>query len=146
MNLRLFPNEFNLALRKARTEGSPLHVIEESSWGCNHADTGSLLASKWSLTPALADVIQYHHCLPHFAVHRTLIALVSLCDQMCRTDGLGHGYPETGLLQWENNHLIDILRTECPAARSINWPQASLELKSYLNDVRKLVSVLFRLC
>jgi putative nucleotidyltransferase with HDIG domain len=145
VHLRLFPKEFNHVLCQARASGSPLHVIEESSWGCSHAETGSLLATKWSLTPVIAEVIQYHHCLSELAAHRSIIALVSLCDQICRTSGLGHGYSEQTFLQFERNELVDVLRSEYPAARTLNWAQAGLELTSYLNDVRKLVTALLRL-
>ncbi len=106
-------------------------------------DTGSLLAGKWRFTPLLTEVVQYHHRLSQFAIHRPMIALVSLCDRICRANGLGYGYAEN--LAEENGYLLEILRDEWPAAKMLRWEHVSFEVKSYLNDVRKLVTVMFRL-
>ena len=145
VNLRLFPQEFAAALSQAQQENSPLHIVEEKLWGCTHSDTGAMLASRWGLTPLVADVVQYHHCLSQFAVYRPMIALVSLCDQICRSHQLGYGYEERINMSSENNELLDAIRAEWPFARALDWHQAALELSTYLNDVRKLVTVMFRL-
>ncbi|MGZ4790018.1 MAG: HDOD domain-containing protein [Terriglobales bacterium] len=145
VNLRLFPAEFGEALRTASSDAAALHCVEDRLWNCNHSDTGSMLAAKWTLTPVVTEVIQYHHRRSQFAVYRPMIALVSLCDQICRANGLGYGYQERIVLCWDDNELLDAIRAEWPVARTLSWAQTNAELVSYLNDVRKLVTVLFRL-
>lgn len=145
VNLRLFPDEFNHVLLTARRRNSSLYSAEEELWGCTHSDTGSILATKWSLSPVVAEVIQYHHRPSQFSVYRPMVALVTLSDRICRANDLGHGYSEDLSTSWEENELLDVMRAEWPVARNLDWRQVGAELKTYLNDVRKLVTVLFRL-
>jgi len=145
VNLRLFPEEFNRVRLTALQRNDSLYTVEEELWGCTHSDTGSMLATKWSLSPVVAEVIQYHHRLPKFSPHRPMVALVTLSDRVCRANDLGYGYSEGLTVTWEDNELLDVMRAEWPVARNLNWPQVLIDLKTYLNDVRKLVSVLFRL-
>lgn len=145
VNLGLFPNEFNQALLTARRRNASLYSVEEELWGCTHSDTGMMLATKWSLSPIVAEVIQYHHCVSQLSLHRPMVALVTLSDRICRANGLGYGYSEEVSIKLEDNELLDVIRAEWPVARNLNWPQLVTELKNYLNDVRKLVSALFRL-
>jgi len=39
----------------------PLKVLEDFSYGLNHADTGGLIATKWNFPSQLVDGIKYHH-------------------------------------------------------------------------------------
>ncbi|MBN2553313.1 MAG: ATP-binding protein [Spirochaetales bacterium] len=39
----------------------PLKVLEDFSYGLNHADTGGLIASKWNFPDQLVEGIKYHH-------------------------------------------------------------------------------------
>jgi HD-like signal output (HDOD) protein len=39
----------------------PLKVLEDFSYGLNHADTGGLIAAKWNFPDQLVEGIKYHH-------------------------------------------------------------------------------------
>jgi HD-like signal output (HDOD) protein len=39
----------------------PLKVLEDFSYGLNHADTGGLIAAKWNFPEQLIEGIKYHH-------------------------------------------------------------------------------------
>ena len=39
----------------------PLKVLEDFSYGLNHADTGGLIAAKWNFPDQLIEGIKYHH-------------------------------------------------------------------------------------
>lgn len=145
VNLRIAPEEFYDILRRALSEGEPVERLEEELWGCTHCDSGSMLAKKWELTPVVAEVIQYHHQLSKSSVHSGTVALVSLCDRLCRANGLGYGYAEKLATDWDQNELLDAMKEEWPVARTVNWVQISTDLVTYLKDVRKLVGVMFRL-
>lgn len=145
VNLRLVPDEFYNILQQAHKERRRLEELENEAWGCTHCDTGGMLAKKWELSPVILDVIEHHHRLSRLSVYRSTVALVSLCDTLCRLNGLGYGYEEELAIDWSKNELLDAVKEEWPVARNLNWQQVSAELVSYLNDVRKLVKVLFRL-
>jgi len=145
VSLRIVPDEFYRLLTRARVEGSPLQILEEESWGCSHADIGGMLAKKWALNPVMEDVIKQHHQLSQLSDSRSTVALISLCDVMCRANGLGYGHTEDLRIDWDRNEFLDAMKEEWPIARSVNWPQVHSELANYLNEVRKLVKVLFRL-
>jgi HD-like signal output (HDOD) protein len=49
--IRDFCNEKNI----------PLKVLEDFSYGLNHADTGGLIAAKWNFPDQLVEGIKYHH-------------------------------------------------------------------------------------
>jgi HD-like signal output (HDOD) protein len=44
-----------------REKNIPLKVLEDFSYGLNHADTGGLIASKWNFPDQLVEGIKYHH-------------------------------------------------------------------------------------
>ncbi len=145
VNLQVAADEFLELLRQAQVDGRSLGELEEKLWGCTHCDTGAMLALKWNLAPLITDVIKHHHRLSQLSDYRSTIALVAICDLLCRANALGYGYPEQITLDWSHNELIDAIAEEWPVARTINWKQVSVELTNYLLDVRKLVSVLFRM-
>lgn len=144
VNLRVAPQEFRDLLRRTQSERRSLDDLEQEAWGCTHCDTGRLLASRWELAPVIIDVIQYHHRASYTSTWRPTVALVSVCDQLCRAHGLGYGAAEVLNLGWDRNNLLDVLKEEWPIARTLNWAAAAAELTGYLKEVRKLVSVLFR--
>jgi putative nucleotidyltransferase with HDIG domain len=145
VELQVAAEEVRSLLRKAQSECCPLYDLEDRLWGCTHCDTGSMLARKWNLSPFIADVIKYHHRLSAMSDYRSSVALVSLCDLICRANDLGLGYREEIVIDWKNNELLDALKEEWPLARTLDWPSVSAELINYVSDVRKLVSVLFRM-
>jgi hypothetical protein len=104
-----------------------------------------MLAQKWQLDPIIEDVIKYHHRFSQMSSYRSTVALVGLCDRLCRANGLGYGFTEELPIDWDTSDLISTIKEEWPTARTVNWPQVGTELINYLNEVRKLVSVLFRM-
>jgi putative nucleotidyltransferase with HDIG domain len=144
VNLQIAGDEFMTLLQHAEREQRPLHDLEEELWGCSHCDTGAMLARNWDLAPLISDVIKQHHRVSQLSNYRSSVALVALCDVLCRTNGLGYGYAENISVD-ANTDLISAIADEWPMARNVNWRQVGTELVSYLADVRKLVSVLFRM-
>lgn len=142
--LRLLQEDFYSAMREAASRNCSMDLVEEERFAIDHCEMGKLLARKWRLNPEIIEVVSYHHRSSMLAVNRALIALVSLSDRLCRIHGLGYGYPENITINWESDDAISTIRDSWPIARSVNWPRFSSELDSYLGDVRKLVSVLYR--
>ena len=145
VNLRLASEEFRALLRKAQVEQCNLERLEQETWGCTHCDTGGMLARRWELAPVVIEVIEFHHQLKPNSTYRSIVALVAISDQLCRSNGLGYGYVESLAFDWSQNDVLDALKEEWLISRTLNWPAVGGDLTNYLNDVRKLVSVLFRL-
>lgn len=145
VNLQVASDEFFELLRRSQKQSCPLVELEEKLWGCSHCDTGSMLALKWNLAPVITEVVKHHHRVSQLSDYRATVALVNVCDLLCRANGLGYGYLEPIVIDWGDNDLLAVIGEEWPIARSLNWRQINIELLNYLTDVRKLVSVLFRL-
>jgi HD-like signal output (HDOD) protein len=143
-NLWVLPNEFGAAIELARTERIPLHEAELRTLGLTHCESGSIIAERWALTPDLVAVVRYHHDPQSAPAHRALLALVSLSDLLCRMDGIGHGHSEDRQVNFLEEPAFALLLKECPALETFDWARFTLELGSYLGEVQKLVTQLYR--
>lgn len=144
VNLWLLPEQFARAFELARTAGIPLHEAELSVLGLTHARTGSMLAQKWQLTSDLVEVIACHHELSAAPQHCGLAALVSLSDLLCRMSGLGHGFVEQRQINFGDELGFAVLLKECPGLRNFDWARLTFELEGYLDEVQRLVALLYR--
>jgi len=144
VNLRVFPEEFYRSINIASERRSTLHEVEEECLNLSHCDTGKVIARKWNLASEIAEVISNHHRFSALADYPALTALVSVADRLCRLHGLGYGYEENLSMEWERDEAIEIIRNAWPIAKTVNWTRFSIELDSYLKDVKNLVSVLYR--
>jgi putative nucleotidyltransferase with HDIG domain len=67
-----------------RAEHLPSSEAERRVLGVDHAEIGAWLAERWSLPPAIAEAIRYHHD-PHLASLDSLLAgVVHLADLMSK--------------------------------------------------------------
>jgi hypothetical protein len=76
-------------------------------------------------------------------VGRDLVALVSLSDLLCRMSGLGHGYVEQRQVNFTEEPAFAVLLEECPPLRTLDWARFTFELESFMEEVHRLVAVLF---
>lgn len=144
VNMQVAGKEFAEAVATARRTGCAVEEAEERLVGLSHCETGKLLAAKWRLAPCITDAIRYHHRFSQLSDYLPLVALVNVSDRLCRAHGLGYGFPENLRIHWATDEAIEIISQAWPVARSVNWAMLSGELDSYLKDVQKLVSVLYR--
>ena len=142
--MQVAPEELMEAMTMAATSGCFIDAAEEKILGVSHCDSGRLLAGKWGLAPCMVDAIKYHHRLSELSDYLPVVALVNLSDRLCRVHGLGYGFRENLKLNWQEDEAIEIISRAWPVARSVNWQQLSGELDTYLKDVQRLVSVLYR--
>jgi HD-like signal output (HDOD) protein len=143
-HLWIVPKEFQSAYELASARGIPLHEAEMITLGVTHCDTGKAVAERWHLTPDLVAVLGYHHHPSAAGVRRDLVALVSLSDLLCRMSGLGHGYVEQRQVNFTEEAAFAILLEECPALKTFDWARFTFELESYMEEVHRLVAVLYR--
>jgi putative nucleotidyltransferase with HDIG domain len=85
------PEDYEQALKIARTKRCHIAVAEREVFGVDHARVNSWLAEEWHLPPRLNDALTYHH-RPDLAKHsKTATAVVHLADILTR--GFGYGFP-----------------------------------------------------
>lgn len=62
---------------------------ENDVLGFNHCDIGALMATRWSLAPALTEAVRLHHQPLGSEIDPTLCAIVSLANSLCVKLGIG---------------------------------------------------------
>lgn len=143
-HLWIVPLEFGAALRSAQERRIPLHEAEIAILGCSHDETGSRVAENWHLSADLIETVRWHHDPSGAASHRDLVALVGLSDLLCRMSGLGYGYVEDRQVSFCELPGFALLVDECPDLQTFDWARFTFELEDYLEDVRRLVNMLYR--
>lgn len=113
---KLFTDNFNAAVNASLKTGLPLTQQESRFVGIDHAEIGLKLAQRWSLPPALANGIGFHHQpLEAEPDHRSLACVIHLAAHLVRRAGVPSfdGDTDTPLLESAMQHLhIDPLRTD----------------------------------
>jgi len=75
--IRIFCSEKNV----------PRRVMENFSYGLNHADVGSLIAQKWNFPEQLVEGIKYHHePLKAGLPHKNIVFCVYLANAICNIE------------------------------------------------------------
>jgi putative nucleotidyltransferase with HDIG domain len=143
-HLWVAPAEFRATIERASTEHIPLHEAEQAVLGMNHAESGRIVAERWHFTPDLVQVVTSHHDAESATSERSLVALVSLSDLLCRMGGLGYGYSEDRQVNFLEEPGFTILEKECPKLNSFDWARFTFELEAYLDEVHQLVNLLYR--
>jgi HD-like signal output (HDOD) protein len=144
MNFWVAPKEFAEAFRMATRGHVPLAEAERAMFGVTHTDVGRIMGEKWNMSSDLLEVISWHHEVERATSHRTLVALVSLADLICRMSGIGYGYPEDREVDFRNERAFEVLLEECPDLKKLDWERFTFELESYLAEVQRLVSQVYR--
>ena len=77
----LFPDKCVQALDKAKSSQRALFHAEEAVFGIDHAAVGGMIAEKWQLSPALIQILSFHH-RPEEAHKRNhpVVFMVALAD------------------------------------------------------------------
>ncbi|MBI5462966.1 MAG: HDOD domain-containing protein [Gammaproteobacteria bacterium] len=74
------PDISAIALRRAREEIAPLHVIEQELLGFDHSEVGGELMRAWHLPETLVNAIRFHHIPQQAEQHLLEASLVHLAD------------------------------------------------------------------
>jgi len=85
-----FTHEYQQSLDLAKLEQGALYRSESMMMGITHGEVGNLIAEKWQLTGALAEVLCYHHA-PEKAIkkNRGLIAIVAAANMYANMYEIG---------------------------------------------------------
>jgi putative nucleotidyltransferase with HDIG domain len=144
MNFWVAPQEFGEAFQNAAARHIPLEEAEQEKLGVTHTEVGRVMGEKWNMPADLLQVIAWHHEAARAPEQRALVALVSLCDLMCRVSGIGYGYPENRQVDFRGEPAFDVLLEECPDLKKLDWERFTYEMEPYLDEVHRLVSQVYR--
>ena len=145
VNLLVMEEPFEQVMLAAVKSQTALETVENEILGFSHAVTGDLLAEFWQLGGDLKEVIRRHHQIDRARDFRSLVAVVSIADLLCRVTRLGYGYDEHLHVELAMEPAWLTLSEEFPLASSIDIERLTFELDGYVKEVRALVSVLFRI-
>jgi putative nucleotidyltransferase with HDIG domain len=143
VNCLVFPQEFALAMEDACSQGLALEEAEQARMGFTHCATGEALARKWNLDDDVIDVIAHHHGVEQSGAAQPLVALVHLCDLLCRMRGLGYGYYE--------RHKVDLIADPAWATLlhahceldGVDLVRFTFELDETVEEIQALVAMVF---
>jgi HD-like signal output (HDOD) protein len=136
--------DYQAILESACSQHIPLHEAEMEAFGFTHCATGKALAERWHLPPDLVTTVGCHHDIASCTQHRDLVAVVALSDLLCRMGGLGYGYSEEREVDLLEEPGFAILQQECPELRTFDWARFTFELEGYMEEVHRLVSLVYR--
>ena len=145
VNLILVPDLFVEAARIAREGGVGFQETEAKVIGFEHGVTGALLAERWLLSAELKEVIRRHHQFESANISQEMVAMVSISDLLCRVRGLGYGFVEKRSVCFAEEPAFKFLGERFPTLWRTDLERFTYELDGYIEEVRELVTVLFRL-
>jgi HD-like signal output (HDOD) protein len=144
MSLWVAPTEFAQAFTDANARHVPLAEAELKILGISHTEVGRLLGERWHMPHDLIQVIAFHHDVEKATEHRGLVALIALVDLLCRMSAIGYGYPENRQVDFLEQPAFRVLIAECPNLSKFDWERFTFEMESYLVEVQRLVSLVYR--
>ena len=86
---RALGSRYKKVLAKARTDRSPLHLVEREMLGLDHAEAGARMLAAWEMPERLIDAARWHH-EPQKS-QSPVTQLAHLADLICNTLGFHHG-------------------------------------------------------
>ncbi len=140
-----FPHEFEAVLQLCAESQVSVSDAEMKVLGFTHTDTGRMLAESWNLGPPIVDTIRAHHSLSSMVVEPELVAIVHLSDRFCRARGIGYGVAEKAWFDSPNEPSLDDLKQYCSLLACLNTTRLEAEMETYIRDVRRLVTTIYRL-
>jgi HD-like signal output (HDOD) protein len=143
VNCMVFPKESAEAIERAKEEYVPLHEAERATMGFSHCETGRVLAEAWRLPDEMREVIACHHDLDMSAQSAPLVAVVHLCDLLCRMRDLGYGYYESRRIDFMDNPAWTILSATDSKIRTMDLERFTFDMDEAAADVTVLVDSVF---
>jgi HD-like signal output (HDOD) protein len=142
VNCLAFSREFSLAMELAQKDQIPLVEAEHSAMGFTHCETGRALGERWKLNEDILDVIGHHHDTGPTGSFSGLVAMVHLCDLLCRMRGLGYGYYERQKVDLAHNPAWGILIQNHKELEGVDLVRFTFELDESMEEILSLVSLI----
>jgi putative nucleotidyltransferase with HDIG domain len=142
-NCMVYPEEFAKAVERAIEQQIPLGEAELAVMGFTHCETGRAIAEQWKLDDEIVQAISFHHDVEHCESAQALVAIVHLCDLLCRMRGLGYGYYERQKADLLYDPAWAILLREHDEMRDMDLARFTFELDDAVGEISELVAHVF---
>ncbi len=142
VNCIAFPEEFSGALNLAKEKQVPLDMAEHTLMGFTHCESGEVLGEQWKLSEDIVQVIANHHALSRATSAQSLVAIVHLCDLLCRMRNLGYGYYERLKVDMVGDPAWDIIVKDHRELERVDLAQFTFELDDAMKEITELVTTI----
>jgi putative nucleotidyltransferase with HDIG domain len=142
-NCMVYPKEFAKAVVHAIEQQIPLGEAELAVMGFTHCETGRAVAEQWKMDDEIVQVIAHHHDVENSESAQALVAMVHLCDLLCRVRGLGYGYYERQKADLLYDPAWAILLKEHEEMEGMDLARFTFELDDAVGEISELVSTVF---
>lgn len=104
---------FDAVVQEVYNDGRQFIEVERELLGFDHAEVGSLLASKWKLSNALEEAISLHHTEGACNEDRLVLCYLDLANNLCKREGVGFvELPDLDLTSLESNRVLGLSEIE----------------------------------
>jgi len=142
-NCMVYSKEFAEAVRVAMDEQIPLGEAELAVMGFTHCETGRAIAEQWKMEEDIIQVVAHHHDVENCESDHALVAIVHLCDLLCRMRGLGYGYYERRKADLLHDPAWAILEKVHEELQGMDLARFTFEMDDSVIEVSELVSMVF---
>lgn len=145
VNAFVFQKEFRTALSEAAESQTSLFEAERRCVGVTHCETGAILGDIWKLPADCVSVIRWHHETSEATASSagSLIAIVSLCDLLCRARGMGYGYEETLCIEFASDPAWEMLVQRNAHLQNVDLVRLSFQVEDAVTEIASLVELIF---
>jgi putative nucleotidyltransferase with HDIG domain len=141
VNCLAFPEDYAMAVERARQNQMPLDEVERATMGFTHCESGRALAEQWGFAEEVVQVVAHHHAAERSETSRSLVALVHLSDLLCRMRGLDYGYYERHKVDLLADPAWSILLQEHSDLGNVDLVRFTFELDETIGEIRELVAM-----
>jgi putative nucleotidyltransferase with HDIG domain len=143
VNAVAYRSEFSAVMAEASKKQLKLEELEEKRLGFTHCDSGFTLAQVWQLPEEVCEVIRFHHHPQAAPQWSPLVAVVHLCDLLCRLRGLGYGYYEAQEIDFLADPAWVTLSEQFPKLAQMDLARFTFDLDGVVGEVALLVDSIF---
>ncbi len=143
VNSLAYTDEYRGVLAAAAQGSRPLVEQEKETLGFTHCESGVILGKTWQLPDAVCEVIEWHHDIESAPTGSPLVAIIHICDLLCRARNLGYGYEEWRAIDLAADPAWTALGRYCPKLGSIDLARFTLDMDAYIVRVTQMVDTIF---
>jgi HD-like signal output (HDOD) protein len=137
------PEEFRRAIRAAQLLHISLNDAEQRELGMTHAEAGRVVGESWNLPAELVEVIAFHHEAQKAPHNPALVSIVSVSDLICRTHGMGYGFPEERDSDVMEEADFKALAAHFPSLHASDCAEFSSEMEAIVEEAFETVGQVY---
>lgn len=139
---RIAHDIYTMVIQTTYDESIPIREAEKRIIGESHDAVGGLIMKKWRLPPVFSHAAQYHHSVQEAPEeNRSVVAIVSLANQMARVRFLGFGGDMSGVV-FSDTDAFKVLEAASPAINEMDIVKFIWDLEEVDEEVIEMERLL----